>query len=50
MFAAITGFLVAFGIGYQRWTTMGMLSYDSFIKDDHITYDILRNIKVRNLR
>ena len=46
----VLGFLLAVGIGYQRWTTMGRLTYDSYISDDHITYDILRNIRISNLK
>ena len=47
---AILGFIIALGIGYQRWATVGMLTHDSYEYDNHITYDILKNIKIRNLR
>jgi hypothetical protein len=40
----IIGFMVALGIGYQRWSTIGVLTHDSYLYDDHITYDILKNI------
>ena len=45
----ILGFMVALGIGYQRWSTIGELTHDSYLYDDHITYDILKNVKIRNL-
>lgn len=42
--------MIALGIGYQRWSTVGTLTHNSYQYDDHITYDILKNIRIKNMR